>query len=215
MTINDKPIEVRGQNIPAGTVVMDAKVPTFKADCSSTDFERGIQNKGVLQKDLKRWCIIYTERSQRELNQFQSTIKQCLDQFKFLAAKPANFKIQGRDDEWSSWERCIQKNIRPGIDFVIFILPGAKGNGKCYHEIKRQFIQKTPVPNQVILQSTISRGKNLRQIVAKVLIQMNAKLVHRRFTLLIQPNHGRRHLLFLQARLKDNSSHMLLHKQLS
>lgn len=33
-----------------------------------------------------------------------------------------------------------------------------------------------PVPNQVVLSSTISRGKNLRSIVTKVLIQMNAKL---------------------------------------
>ena len=33
-----------------------------------------------------------------------------------------------------------------------------------------------PVPTQVVLASTISRGKNLRSIVTKILIQMNAKL---------------------------------------
>ena len=33
-----------------------------------------------------------------------------------------------------------------------------------------------PVPSQVVLHNTISRGKNLRSIVNKILIQMNAKL---------------------------------------
>lgn len=46
----------------------------------------------------------------------------------------------------------------------------------CYSEIKKQFLEKCPVPNQVVLGSTISRGKNLRSIITKVLIQMNAKL---------------------------------------
>lgn len=33
-----------------------------------------------------------------------------------------------------------------------------------------------PIPSQVILTSTIQRGKNLRSIISKVLIQMNAKV---------------------------------------
>jgi len=93
-----------------------------------------------------------------------------LDQFHFNADRPHTVTIRGRDDDWKSWETCINNTIKPGVDFCVFILPGAKGKGKCYNEIKRNFITKMPVPTQVVLASTISRGKNLRSIVTKILI---------------------------------------------
>ena len=45
-----------------------------------------------------------------------------------------------------------------------------------YDQIKKCLITQMPVPSQVILHNTISRGKNLRSIVNKILIQINAKL---------------------------------------
>jgi aubergine-like protein len=33
-----------------------------------------------------------------------------------------------------------------------------------------------PIPSQVVLTSTVQRGKNLRSIVSKILIQINAKI---------------------------------------
>lgn len=59
---------------------------------------------------------------------------------------------------------------------MVFILPGQKKQGKCYGDIKKLLIKEMPVPSQVVLASTISRGKNLRSIVTKILIQMNAKM---------------------------------------
>ena len=116
---------------------MDKSVRPFRADCDPNSFDRSIQNKMTTQKALKKWCIISTERSQREVNQFQSTIKQCLDQFHFNADRPHSVTIRGRDDDWKSWETAINNTIKPGVDFCVFILPGAKGKGKCYNEIKR------------------------------------------------------------------------------
>jgi aubergine-like protein len=37
-------------------------------------------------------------------------------------------------------------------------------------------LEEFPVPSQVVLVGTIQKGKNLRSIVSKVLIQMNAKV---------------------------------------
>ena len=59
---------------------------------------------------------------------------------------------------------------------IVFILPGQKKAGKCYKEIKEFLFKEIPVPAQVVLASTISKGKNLRSICNKILIQMNAKL---------------------------------------
>ena len=44
------------------------------------------------------------------------------------------------------------------------------------YEVKRFLLSEYPIPSQVVLAGTISRGKNLRSIVSKILIQMNAKL---------------------------------------
>ena len=70
----------------------------------------------------------------------------------------------------------INDKINSSVTFIVFILPGQKGKGTCYSEIKAKLIESVPVPSQVVLGSTISRGKNLRSICTKILIQMNAKL---------------------------------------
>ena len=59
---------------------------------------------------------------------------------------------------------------------VVLILPGQKGKNPLYDELKRFLLSEYPIPSQVVLCNTISRGKNLRSIISKVLIQMNAKL---------------------------------------
>lgn len=59
---------------------------------------------------------------------------------------------------------------------VVLILPGAKGKSTLYDDIKRFLLTEYPIPSQVVLAQTISRGKNLRSIISKVLIQMCAKL---------------------------------------
>lgn len=59
---------------------------------------------------------------------------------------------------------------------VLLLLPGRKGNCSLYDEVKRFLLEKCPIPSQVVLTGTVERGKNLRSIVSKVLIQMNAKM---------------------------------------
>ena len=59
---------------------------------------------------------------------------------------------------------------------VVLILPGSKGRCNLYDDVKKYLLTECPIPSQVILTSTIQRGKNLRSIISKVLIQMNAKL---------------------------------------
>lgn len=59
---------------------------------------------------------------------------------------------------------------------VVLIIPGAKGKSTLYDDIKRFLLTEYPIPSQVVLAQTISKGKNLRSIISKVLIQMCAKL---------------------------------------
>jgi aubergine-like protein len=59
---------------------------------------------------------------------------------------------------------------------VVLIIPGQKGKSQLYDDLKRFLLTEYPIPSQVVLANTISKGKNLRSIISKVLIQINAKL---------------------------------------
>lgn len=59
---------------------------------------------------------------------------------------------------------------------MVLLLPGQKGKTSLYDDIKRFLISEFPVPSQVVLCNTISKGKNLRSIVNKILIQITAKI---------------------------------------
>ena len=79
--------------------------------------------------------------------------------------------------QFSNWETAIKNNINLENDsVVILIIPGSRGKGPLYGALKRFLITKCPIPSQIILSGTISKGKNLRSIVNKILIQICAKV---------------------------------------
>lgn len=75
-----------------------------------------------------------------------------------------------------AWIRALKEQLNEGVQMVVLILPGSKGKCMLYDDVKRFLLTEYPIPSQVILTSTIQRGKNLRSIISKVLIQMNAKV---------------------------------------
>ena len=69
------------------------------------------------------------------------------------------------------------KNINIEVDSaVILIIPGSRGKGPLYSSLKKFLLTTCPIPSQIILSGTISKGKNLRSIVNKILIQICAKV---------------------------------------
>lgn len=75
-----------------------------------------------------------------------------------------------------AWIRELQNMLNDGVQMVVLILPGSKARCQLYDDVKRFLLSEYPIPSQVVLTSTIQRGKNLRSIVSKILIQMNAKV---------------------------------------
>jgi len=75
-----------------------------------------------------------------------------------------------------AWIKTLQDQLNEGVQMVVLILPGSKGRCNLYDDVKKFLLTEYPIPSQVILTSTIQRGKNLRSIISKVLIQMNAKV---------------------------------------
>jgi aubergine len=127
------------------------------------------------QPALKTWGIFHGDRDAQVANQFKSTMKQCLDQVGYEHQEAAVYPVKGgmRSD---GWIRELKKQIKDGVQMVVLLIPGQKGKSTLYDDIKRFLLTEYPIPSQVVLANTISKGKNLRSIVSKILIQMNAKL---------------------------------------
>ena len=73
-----------------------------------------------------------------------------------------------------AWIRELKNQLNEGIEMVVLLLPGKKG--VLYDDVKRFLLTEYPIPSQVVLAQTISKGKNLRSIMSKVVIQINAKM---------------------------------------
>jgi len=69
-----------------------------------------------------------------------------------------------------NWIKALKEHLNEGVQMVVLILPGQKGKPNLYNDVKKFLLTEYPIPSQVILTSTIQRGKNLRSIISKVLI---------------------------------------------
>jgi len=92
----------------------------------------------------------------------------------FKAEKPALFEVQGRG--FPAWENELKSKLNPQVTAIVLICPGKKTDTVLYNPLKKMLIERYPVPSQVVLAQTISRGKNVRSICSKILIQINAKI---------------------------------------
>ena len=69
-----------------------------------------------------------------------------------------------------AWVKVLQEQLNEGVQMVVLLLPGTKARCPLYNDVKRFLLTEYPIPSQVVLTSTIQRGKNLRSIISKVLI---------------------------------------------
>ena len=60
------------------------------------------------------WAIIYSQATERDANMLSSTLKQSLsDSFKMECQAPRMMKIQGNDNQFSSWKQSIVEHLKP------------------------------------------------------------------------------------------------------
>jgi aubergine-like protein len=98
-----------------------------------------------------------------------------LQQFAYENAQPETFIVKGGMNA-SAWIKELKAKLNPNVQAVVLLMPGAKGKNTLYDDVKRFLLTEFAVPSQVVLCNTIAKGKNLRSIVNKILIQINAKI---------------------------------------
>jgi aubergine len=103
-----------------------------------------------------------------------SNLSQVVRTFSMNCEKPAMFGVG--TDRWHDWDRVLRSSLNPAVKVIICVLPGAKGKCRLYDDLKRLTFSTFPVPNQVVLTSTLKRDKGLRSVVNKLIMQINAKV---------------------------------------
>jgi len=98
----------------------------------------------------------------------------CFETINYQSNRPREFAIRGTNPK--DWERELRENLSPSVKCIVLLLPGQKGKAPLYDDLKRLLLKDIPVPSQVVLTNTIAKGKNVRSICSKILIQMCAKI---------------------------------------
>jgi aubergine-like protein len=170
ISIDPKPFEIKGRRLPAGNIVM----ATSKFDALVEDIDRKIQQQMLVQPVIKDIKVLVTNKDAELAQTFVNNLHLASSTFKYEINKPD--VIQLATTNFREWETAIRTKTTPNTMMVVLILPGAKGKGQNYNELKRLLCTDCPIPSQVILSSTLKKDKGLRSVINKVLIQICAKV---------------------------------------
>ena len=142
---------------------------SFDIEQNAREIDRKIQGKMFSQTPLKTCGIFHGDRDAQIANQFKSTMKQCLDTCGYDSSEPNMVQVRP-GMRFDAWKKALQEQLNEGVQMVVLLLPGSKARCPLYNDVKRFLLTEYPIPSQVVLTSTIQRGKNLRSIISKVLI---------------------------------------------
>ena len=185
IVLSESPVEVKAKKVDHGLLLMGSKTDhsseadtlndadRIQVDANADDVDRKIQTKMFSQPKIKCWGIFWAEQEKKNCTNFVDCLKQSIKTFKYDVGPPRIFYVKSKNID--DWRDVLKKNLNPNVECVVLILPGNKNNF-LYKDVKALMLHELPIPSQVILTSTISRGKNLRSIWNKILIQICAKV---------------------------------------
>ena len=172
VTIVNKPLEVNAVQLHPGQLLIhkDQKIDLTR----TPEFDREIKNLMDMPK-VSKWAIFFPHRFAKEAEALLRDMQNCIRDFRYPCCAPRKVKIA--DDKIDSWRKGIEGVLKgqEGISFAVFVIQGKKKASPVYHELKKILVEEVPVPSQMILADTLSRGKGIRSIANKLFIQCNAK----------------------------------------
>jgi len=137
----DVPLDVKGHKYTAGKMVMGAKGSgdrnSFDIEASARDIDRKIQDKMFEQPALKTWGIFHGDKDAQVCKSFTSTLDQVLQQFGYESAQPELFVVKGNPMNGSTWIKELKAKLNSNVQAVVLLLPGQKGRGELYNDVKR------------------------------------------------------------------------------
>ncbi len=166
LTISNTPISLKGRKLDAGAVLMHKRDPqnnnnrhSFQLE-GADDIDRKIQAEMYSQPPLSKWAVFSTMRDKETTeNVFLKTLQQVQESFKYNMGEPRRVYVKSQN--LRDWEEQIRNTIGNNQDVtaVVLIIPGSKGKGQLYNDIKRIFCVDYQIPSQVVLTSTLNKRK--------------------------------------------------------
>lgn len=145
----------------------------------TNNLDRVSQCQMYSHKEFKKMVIFHSSRGKREVSTFLENFKNSLRDFgmKNVNLKKCVKQVEIKNDkDDSEWIKMSKKALKPDVELAVYIINGNKTGNKTYKAIKKYVFASAPVPCQVINSKTLASKRNLRSIVNKILIQINAKL---------------------------------------
>jgi aubergine-like protein len=165
ITITPDPVKLEGRKLEAGNILMHKTGGNARFNFSidtTDDIDRKIQTEMYSQPELNRWMLFYSNKDESIVQTMLETLKQVKGSFKYQMQEPK--KVAVNSQYFKDWERAIEtnlgdKNNNIGCQAVLLIIPGFKGKGNMYNDVKRLFTTKYAIPSQVVLSGTLGKRK--------------------------------------------------------
>ncbi|CDW87091.1 macronuclear development protein 1 [Stylonychia lemnae] len=176
----DRPLQVKGYKYESGNMIMGKASERgeerikFDIESNGRDLDRKTQCRMYDQPQLLKWGIFYQERDSGIAKDFLINMEKSILTFGYPAKQMASFVVKG--NTYETWRQTLLVKLDSSVQAIVLILPGYKDRCQLYPEIKRMLLEEIPVISQVVLTSTLLRGRNVRSIVSKILIQLCAKI---------------------------------------
>ena len=142
--------------------------PQRPADWSSA----ACKNIMLRTPDLNHWFILYCQKDTRCSQEFAGMFKNVSKVMGMCVREPQMICL--RDDRIETYVQQLRSNIQPNVKLMVIIFPTNRTDR--YSAVKRVCCVEMPVPSQVIMSRTISRGDKLKSITEKIALQINCKL---------------------------------------
>lgn len=170
-------------NFSEDVVKIEAKVMTenkifFNGENNQCEAGKGWNNhlrnaKHLSAVDLKDWAIFFMPRDEDKAHMVVNELRQISSPMGFRVSEPEMVRLQeGRAA--GAFQNAIKQLLdRKKMRFIVCIVPN---NAKdTYDAIKRLCCLDYSIPSQVITSNVLNNQKNVKSVMTKITIQINAK----------------------------------------
>ncbi len=89
------------------------------------------------------------------IDEFLKNIAEIAKNINFIANEIS--KVSVKSGEIKDWTDTISNNVSIKLQMILCLIPGVKGKGQLYYDLKKYLITKIPVPSQLILTGTLTK----------------------------------------------------------
>lgn len=122
--------------------------------------------------DLTQWILMYPTKQLKLAQKFTQLVQQCSKQIGMLVEHPQICELNS--DIVTAYVSALRYNIKSHHRAIVIIVPSQREDR--YAAIKRLCCSEIPIPSQVIHSKTLEDERKVRNVVCKILLQINCKI---------------------------------------